>query len=97
MPLSGLYQQPSEKINSHDMAEFFLAPYKAQVDAMNEVTKRTPHPEQQLPSANPGIDAVRISLIQKLLTDKKQWEVGVMHNRSNQCRSVHCCVSTCLL
>ena len=97
MPSSGLYQQPSEKINSHDMAEFFLAPYKAQVDAMNEVTKRIPHPEQRLPSANLGIDVVRISLIQKLLTDKKQWEVGVMLNRSNQCRSVHCCVSTCLL
>lgn len=59
------YQEASEEFNSHDMAAFFLAPYKAQVDAMEASLDRKPS------AVRSKMDDVRIELVQKHLTKKR--------------------------
>ena len=62
------YKEASEEFNSHDMAAFFLAPYKAQVDAMQVVLGRKPS------DVRSKMDNVRIELVQKHL-NKRSHEV----------------------
>jgi len=64
--LASQYKNASEEFNSHDMAAFFLAPYKAQIDSMQA---------ERLPSgARSKLDDVRIALVQAHLA-KKRYEV----------------------
>jgi len=58
------YKEASEEFNSHDMAAFFLAPYKAQVDAMQAALGR------KQSAVRSKMDDVRIELMQKNLTKK---------------------------
>ena len=59
------YKEASEELNSHDMAAFFLAPYKAQVDAMQAALGRKPS------DVRSKMDNVRIELVQQHLTKKR--------------------------
>jgi hypothetical protein len=59
------YKEASEELNSHDMAAFFLAPYKAQVDAMQAALGRQPS------DVRSKMDNVRIDLVQQHLTKKR--------------------------
>lgn len=76
--LAALYKEPSQDVNSHDMAEFFLAPYKDDVkknamDVLNPMSAAT-HAAKMLHARHAHAVVARVDLV-KRLSEKKRSEV----------------------
>lgn len=76
--LAALYKEPSHNVNSHDMAEFFLAPYKddAKKNALNVLNPMSAaaHAAKMLHARHAHAVVARVDLV-KRLTEKKRSEV----------------------
>ena len=77
--LAALYKEPSEEINSHEMAEFFLAPYKEKMKAHLALAFNTPlsaarHAAAKLHQQHAHHVLARVDVVQRLL-EKSRSEV----------------------
>ena len=67
---ASLFKVASDKTTSHDMADFFLAPYKAQIEAMQEEEERKKKKDRKnVPDVAPvAKPLVRVEVVRQLLT-----------------------------